>query len=500
MDIPAPDPITPEALADGLRQHDPIKKYRPVVAEPCVINCPLATDLPGTHIDTHSRSGQGLPLYFKPHRVYVLDRVWQDPLAAARAERFCSYLPEAKAVTFALTDLPDIVAQEKVGVRTQMGQQDFIPPAIPFLVMYDFDRERVNENERKLKAAYTGEGDFAWSRAAGGDTFRFFCSDGVYRNRPAPDHVCRPQWRINQGIGCPHQCRYCHLGYALIAGANVEEYVEHLAQLVAQNPWQKTYLYDDIMDVLTTEPALNAVPLLMKFFQESKDYYLILHTKSDRIEPLIEAGYPKNTIIAWSLSTPSQSRLIEPMAGTCESRIEAARLAQRAGMTVRFKFKPIVPLKNWRYEADLMMDLMFRRTRPDNLSATVLMWKDLSRLLACIPAAMMEPDFVAEAEKAADELKGDRNGPFPEHVREQVYRHYLACVRKYDADVPFTISTESLSMWQRLGPTLGVTPANYVCGCGAGSTPGRKRLDTSPWSDAQAARTWDGLAATPGCS
>ncbi|MEI6168936.1 MAG: hypothetical protein WCS52_17275 [bacterium] len=43
VDLVAPDPITPEALAAGLRQHDPIKKYRPVVAEPCVINCPLAT-------------------------------------------------------------------------------------------------------------------------------------------------------------------------------------------------------------------------------------------------------------------------------------------------------------------------------------------------------------------------------------------------------------------------------------------------------------------------
>ena len=41
-DVPAPEAITPQALADALSHHDPIKKYRPVVAEPCVINCPLA--------------------------------------------------------------------------------------------------------------------------------------------------------------------------------------------------------------------------------------------------------------------------------------------------------------------------------------------------------------------------------------------------------------------------------------------------------------------------
>ncbi len=42
LDIPPSSVITKSDLAAALRRHDPIKKYRPVVAEPCVINCPLA--------------------------------------------------------------------------------------------------------------------------------------------------------------------------------------------------------------------------------------------------------------------------------------------------------------------------------------------------------------------------------------------------------------------------------------------------------------------------
>ncbi len=42
VDIAPPEVITAEALTDALKQLDPIKKYRPVVAEPCVLNCPLA--------------------------------------------------------------------------------------------------------------------------------------------------------------------------------------------------------------------------------------------------------------------------------------------------------------------------------------------------------------------------------------------------------------------------------------------------------------------------
>jgi epoxyqueuosine reductase QueG len=41
--VPPPADPTREDLADALRLHDPIKKYRPGVAEPCVIHCPLAT-------------------------------------------------------------------------------------------------------------------------------------------------------------------------------------------------------------------------------------------------------------------------------------------------------------------------------------------------------------------------------------------------------------------------------------------------------------------------
>ncbi len=42
VDVPAPANPSAHQLATALLQHDPIKKYRPVVAEPCVLACPLA--------------------------------------------------------------------------------------------------------------------------------------------------------------------------------------------------------------------------------------------------------------------------------------------------------------------------------------------------------------------------------------------------------------------------------------------------------------------------
>ncbi len=42
LDVAPGDTIDSDSLADALKRHDPIKKYRPVVAEPCVLVCPYA--------------------------------------------------------------------------------------------------------------------------------------------------------------------------------------------------------------------------------------------------------------------------------------------------------------------------------------------------------------------------------------------------------------------------------------------------------------------------
>ena len=441
---------------------------------------------------------------FEPPRMYVLDAVWKNPLAARRAERLAKAWPRVEVRTFSYADLPDIVVEEGWDHKAKMGTMAEIPVPIPILGLFRFDEEAVARDETRMREAYRGNGGFPFSLAAGGGAFVFFRSES--RNfscksaseiRPNPEHICRPQWRIHQGIGCPHQCAYCSLGDFIITHVNTEEYIERLGDLLAQNPWQKTWLYDDVMDVPTLEPELDTLAPLMRFFESTGDRYLIIHTKTDRVDALIDAGAPHNTIIAWSLSGPTQSRVIEPLTGTTESRIEAARRCQEAGMTVRYKFKPIVPVKSWREDADYAIDLALSQTEPDNLSMTVLMWMTVDELKKCISPDVLDTEFLRAAEEFTEETVGMRYGPYPHRVREEIYRHYLASVRSRDAEVPVTISTESGQMWKSLGEELGFTPANYVCGCGAGSTPGLRVLSTNPWHDARFARTWNGAPALP---
>ena len=441
-------------------------------------------------------------LNFDPPRIYVLEDVWENPLAARRAQRLAQACPHAEVQTFTYKDLPDIVVEEGWDHFPMMGTLGEVPPPIPVLGLFRFDRSAVNETTAQMEKAYQGDGRFAFDLAAGGNAFAFFCSNSrnfscssTSQIRPNPEHICRPQWRLHQGRGCPHQCSYCHLGGSLITHLNTEEYIERLADLLRQNPWQKTWLYDDVMDVLTLEPQIDSLGPLMRFFESTRDRYLILHTKSDRVQALIDAHAPRNTIVAWSLSGPTQSGQLERGSASTDARIEAARQCQEAGITIRYKFKPIIPVKNWRQEADYTIDQALSRTEPDNLSLTVLMWMQIESLRSCIPTDLLDETYLHATQEAAAQMTGTHVAPFPPAVREEIYRYYFAAIRKRNAAVPVTLSTESLDMWKTLGTTLGFTPANYVCGCGAGATPNKQVLDSNPWSDAKAALTWDGQPA-----
>ena len=434
---------------------------------------------------------------FAPPRIYVLEDVYGNADAAKRADRICSSFPKAEVRKFTYADMPEIVKEEKWYDRPQMGEYDEIPPLIPVLNLFRFDKDAVARDTKMMEDAYDGPGKFDFGTIASGHPFVFAKFAFGDNFGPASRIVCRPCWRTHIGFGCPHQCAYCGLAKVMSSALNVEDFLEHLAKLIKRNPWQTTYLIDDAMDMLAIEPQWDMLPPMMRFFEKTGDRYLILHTKSDRAQALIDAGAPKNLIIAWSLSAKTQSSVIEPNTGNTAGRIAAGKACQEAGMTVRYKFKPIVPVKGWREECDEMMELLFSQITPDNLSMTVIMWKTLERLLRCIPADMLDPELLQMAEDASEEMHDNRLGPFPDAAREIVYRYYFEQIRKHDKNIPVTVSTEGTALWARMGKVLGVDPGNFVCGCGPTADPCMKGLPENPYVQARQAVTWDGKPALP---
>ena len=108
-------------------------------------------------------------------------------------------------------------------------------------------------------------------------------------------------------------------------------------------------------------------------------------------------------------------------------------------------------------------------------------WTDIEDLKAEIDPAWLVPEYVAAAEQAREAMKEEQSRPFPHEVRAEIYEHHIREIRKRDAEVPISLSTESPVVWKMLSSLLEEGPATYVCGCGPNATPGRRRLTCNPF-------------------
>jgi hypothetical protein len=168
------------------------------------------------------------------------------------------------------------------------------------------------------------------------------------------------------------------------------------------------------------------------------------------------------------------ARQLEPAAGPAVGRFEAGRKCQEMALPIRYKFKPIIPIRNWRQEYAHAIEQALTLSRPESIGFCVMIWNDYETLIQKIEPDLLDPDCLAAAREAADEMKGVTTGPFPHRVRAEIYRFFIEQVRRWDKEVPLYISTESREMWDELKDELGQDPRAYVCGCSSVAVPGRR--------------------------
>jgi len=417
-----------------------------------------------------------------PKHVFIHQDVRDHPVWGATAERLCTGLGEAgrQPVYFADADIPRLASEHNwAQARRRMGTCPDLDDPDVLLNVFDLDGSRAEQRKATVEQCPEGARGIA-SAALGSGAWVFF-NAMLESDQRRHDKVCRPAWRIHMASGCPHRCAYCGLGHVMPCMVNVEEYVAGLDRIVRDHPWQQVYLYEDDAEALALEPELGAMQALVEYFAGRENEYLLVHTKSANVDHLLDLDHRGHTIMLWSVTSDTVSRVFEAGSGTTEGRIEAARKCQEAGFPVRFKYKPIVPVANWRGECREMIRLTFEQTKPDVISFFTLAWMSYQDMCAAFDTSLFDPAYVKAAEESVEAMKDTMTKPFPPWVREEIYRFFIDEIRRRDPDVPISLSTETWEMWKELGPLLGQTPANYVCGCGPQAVPNCKKLSVVPW-------------------
>ena len=423
-----------------------------------------------------------------PPAVYVHTSVVENPTYRARMERVAAALRNgAKPIVYSDDDLPAMINEKGITAgRVAMGTLDDVPDPILLFNTFRFDGRREEQTRWFSESCKgTGLGNLLTDALLGYGPFCWWPVKLEHADLGG-DQVCRPCWRLHFQNGCVHKCQYCRLGGLLATMVNVEDYITQLDRLIELHPWQETYLLEDDAEVLCLEPELGCLGPLIEYFGTLEGRYLVIHAKSANIDWLLDLKHNGNTIIVWSIGGPTQTRELEPVAASTDERIDAARKAQAAGYTVRFKFKPIIPVPGWRREASETIAAIFERTRPDLISLCVFTWLDIDETLRRLGESALDPEMLAAARAGVGAVADSRCKPFPPEARQAIYEHHIREIRRHAPDIPISLSTESLDMWRRLGKTLGATPTNYVCGCGPNSTPNLRRLTCAPFAIAAA--------------
>ncbi len=298
--------------------------------------------------------------------------------------------------------------------------------------------------------------------------------DEVFRTCRA---YCQRAIELNIVDGCIFRCAYCGFGRRVLFSLDVEQFMDGLDEVFARAPGQTLYKYSNMTDLPPFEPEYNAVAPMVERFAREPSRYLMLFTKSDAVDFLLDLDHGGWTIVSWSLTSDTASRLVDKRAATLGERLAAMRKVEAAGYRVRARLSPVVPVRGWREEYRDLFEKLFAAARPDIVTLELLGWMDFEDLVRIVPPDLLDSDMLDDARDAAEALRGDRSGPFTEAAHQAVYRFCIETVRELSPGTPVSVCHGTPETWAALGPLMGMTPEHYICNCGPTSAPGDPLYD-----------------------
>ena len=401
--------------------------------------------------------------------VIVLDRVRANPEANARLNRMLAAIQ-----TDAVTEVDDaglsalITERGWTGLAPRTGQRRIErDPALIFGTFRWFEPEQL----RALAAEYPNLN----TNLLLGQEWTDFRDHTHFRREQ--DCICQSAWEIHCAHGCLHACDYCFVPPYFNIMLNLEELARELRSLGERHPAQKLYKFDNRTDTIALEPEYGASEIMVDLFSDWGDRYLLLYTKSDNVDHLLDLRHNGHTLVSWSLNCDTAVNAIERKTPSLDARITAIRKCQDAGYGVRVRFSPMVPVKNWREEYADMVDRVLSRTTPEVISLDVVGWMQPQDMKDALDTSVFDPEYADALEKRIEEkFVTPGKHLFPHEMRSKMLRYVIEYVRKVHPEQPISLCMETADMWKELGSLTHMRPGDYACVCGPTSVPGNKNL------------------------
>jgi spore photoproduct lyase len=261
---------------------------------------------------------------------------------------------------------------------------------------------------------------------------------------------------------CNYDCTYCYLqSYIntpyMTVYANVASLFDELTALLQAAPGQLLRIGSgEFSDSLSLEPLTGFARLLVPFLQHFPNVLFEFKTKSDLVDHLLDLEPQGRVMVSWSISPQAVVRREEHKTASLSARLQAARRCRQAGYQIGLHFDPLLHYPGWEVDYEGLVDEVFKYLAADDI--TTISMGSLRFAPALKP--VVRARFPKSRIMAAELFPGtDGKIRYFKPLRIEMYRHLIACLRRYLDPERVYLCMESQEVWQQV---FGHAPACNV--------------------------------------
>ncbi len=266
--------------------------------------------------------------------------------------------------------------------------------------------------------------------------------------------ICCNYYVLNLTTNCPLDCTYCILqeylknNPVLKIFVNIKDALKQVEKIHREN---KNALIrigtGELTDSLALDHITGFSEILIPFFEEKKNLFLELKTKTNCIENLLKYRGINNTIIAWSLNPQSIINEEEFYSASLKERLEAASQCQQQGFKTAFHFDPIVLYKGWEKDYKVLIKKLFYHISPENIP-----WISLGGLRYRPSMKPIVKTRFPTNKLMTGELLPCEDGKARYFCpqRKKMYELIIGWLREYDKNLNLYFCMEDQDMWRDL--------------------------------------------------
>ncbi len=274
--------------------------------------------------------------------------------------------------------------------------------------------------------------------------------------------ICRKFWKINAYSGCNFWCEYCYLFKTHWNTPFSTHYVNYGKMLQTLHKVDQSLLQPrlfnsgELGDPLAIESVTGWAEYTIPEVGKMKHVRLLILTKSDEVDGLLNLPHKGKTIISFSLNTERNAKGFEHRTPSPEERIIAGKKAKDAGYPVRVRIDPLFFYPGWREDYGRLVEMIYTHFKPDVI--TLGEYRPDKGLIGHVKSRFPKSDLMSIQQQLIDDAGKWR---FPDPERVDMLKHVKQEILRHDSKAKIAICKESKDVWSK----VGLNPSPLVCNC-----------------------------------